>query len=80
MESEPVKLKYGVPQGSVLGPILFTLYTSPLGDICRKYRVEYHCYADDMQNYLFFKPNIIGSEEECIRNLELCIAKIRKWM
>ena len=78
--SKPVELKYGVPQGSVLGPILFTLYTSPLGDICRKYGVKYHCYADDKQNYLSFKPNIKGNQEECIRNLELCIAEIRKWM
>ena len=73
-ESKPVKLKYGVPQSSVLGPILFTLYTSPLSDICRKYGVKYHCYADDTQNYISFKPNIKEKEEECIRILELCIA------
>ena len=78
--SELVELKYGVPQGSVLGPILLTLYTSPLGDIRRKYGVKYHCYADDMQNYLSFKPNRKGNQEECIRNLELCIAEISKWM
>ena len=79
-ESDSVKLEHGVPQGSVLGPVLFTLYTNPLGDICKKHGVDYHCYVDDIQNYLSFKPNVKGNQEECIKTLELCIAEIRQWM
>ena len=40
-ESSPKPCKWGVPQGSVLGQILFTLYTSPLGDLCNAYGIHF---------------------------------------
>ena len=77
--SDPVTLTFGVPQGSVLDPILFTLYTVPLGKICRKHHIFYHLYADDTPLYLAFKPNSNGSKDECIHSLENCINEIRDW-
>ncbi len=76
--SEKVLLKYGVPQGSVLGPILFTLYTLPLGDIVKGFNLGYHIYADDTQLYLAFDPLSDGSIP--ITVMECCISKIQAWM
>ena len=78
--SEFVKLIYGVPQGSVLGPLLFTLYTSPLSAIVRRHGLQYHFYADDSQLYIMFKPNVTTSRDDAIARIEACAADIRAWM
>ena len=62
-KSPSAPLSCGVPQGSILGPILFTLYTTPLWKICTKHSVTYHLYADDQQLYLAFKPSNAGAKE-----------------
>ena len=51
-----VHMEFSVPQGSLLGPKYYVMYTKPVGSICKNHGLVHHFYADDAQNYLSFKP------------------------
>ncbi len=63
-------------QGSILGPLLFSLYRLPVGAIFKKYKISYHCYADDTQFYLPAKTDGSGSLDV----LDDCFEEIKGWM
>ena len=73
-------LRYGVLQGSCLGPLLFNIYSSKLFDIVGHHLPKVHCYADDSQLYLSFNPSCAFSQDEAIRSMETCIWDVKQWM
>ena len=78
--STPSIADYGLPQGSVFGPLGYTVYTLPVGDIARHHQISYHIYADDTQLYISFNPNVPGEMNRAISKLEKCISDIKTWM
>ena len=78
--SKPVRMTYSVPQGSVLGPKNYILYTKPVGAICKKHGLNHHFYADDSQLYMTFKPKDLNSKQKALQNIESCLIDIVQWM
>ena len=74
------ELLYGVPQGSILGPILFILYTKELQAIAAKYGLEIQLYADDSQVYTGFNSKRPASIEDTRRRINSCMEEIKSWM
>ena len=74
--SDAFSLPYGVPRGSVLGPLLFTLYTTPLSNISN-FNVTHHLYADDTQIYLALDHRNFDSS---FAELTECLICIQNWM
>ena len=72
--SSSAPLSCGVPQGSVLGPLLFSLYLLPLGSILRKHGISFHCYANDSQIYVPLKKT------DSVRLLVKCLDNIKAQM
>ena len=75
--SAPAALNFGVPQGSVLGPTLFALYTHPISEIVSCHSLSHHSFSDDNQLY---KSGNITQLPKIIHSTQSCISNVKAWM
>jgi len=74
VKSSPSLLTCGVPQGTVLGPVLFILYTQPRSDVISHHSVSHHMFADDTELY---KSNSSSEAFTLSQTSESCISNVK---
>ena len=67
---------FGVPQGSILGPVDYSIYTFPVGDIIRRHHLQYHMYMDDTQLYVAFDLLVKILLHMPLKNLQIAFVKL----
>ena len=76
-QSDPSPLTFGVPQGSVLGPVLFIMYTKPISSVISSHSLGYESFADDTQ---LLKSGHIANLPHIIETTTNCISDLKSWM
>ena len=66
-----------MPQGTVLGPLLFNAYIAPLTTLLQKHNIRHHLYADDTQLYITFPPT---DHTQALARMEACVQDAKAWL